>query len=131
MSTPDLSHLERHWNCRLTTTGRKSGTPRRVTIWFALGPGVVYLTGGAERPHWCRNLAADPAVTVEIGGERWRGRARIVEDAREAESVRQRFVSRYLLARISQLFGGYKTSVPVVITLEGRVAQAADGVGPA
>jgi deazaflavin-dependent oxidoreductase (nitroreductase family) len=117
---PDLSHLERCWNCRLTTTGRKTGKPRTVTIWFALGPGTVYLTGGAERPQWCRNLAANPEVVVEIGGERWRGRARVVLDDREADAVRERFVRRYVLARLSRLFGGYTRSVPVVVAIEGR-----------
>jgi deazaflavin-dependent oxidoreductase (nitroreductase family) len=117
---PDLSHLERFWNCRLTTTGRTSGQPRTVTIWFALGAGTVYLTGGADRPQWCRNLAVNPGVTLDIGGERWHGRARVVEDEAEAESVRTRFVDRYWLARLSRPFGGYTRSVPVVIDVEGR-----------
>ena len=119
MTARDLAHLERHWNCRLTTTGRRSGAPRTVTIWFALAPGKVYLTGGAERPQWCRNLAVDPDVVVQIGRERLRGRARVVEDAREAETVRQRFVSRYWLARLSRPFGGYTRSVPVEIEILG------------
>lgn len=119
MADVDLSHLERHWNCRLTTTGRKTGEPRRVTIWFALGPGTVYLTGGADRPQWCRNLAVHPEVVVEIGGERLRGRARVIEDDAEAEAIRGRFVSRYWLARLSRPFGGYTRSVPVVIDVQG------------
>ena len=119
MAGTDLSHLERYWNCRLTATGRKSGAPRTVTIWFALGPGTVYLTGGAERPQWCRNVAADPEVVVEIGRERLRGRARVVEDEQEAADIRERFVGRYWMARISRLFGGYTQSVPVVVDVEG------------
>lgn len=119
MAAPDLSHLERRWHCRLTTTGRRTGQPRTVTIWFALGPGTVYLTGGAARPQWCRNLAVHPEVVVEIGGERWRGRARIVEDPDEADAVRERFVRRYWLARLARPFGGYTRSVPVVVDVAG------------
>jgi len=111
----DLSRLERYWNCRLTTRGRRSGEPREVTIWFALGPGTVYLTGSATHPHWCRNLQASPEVSVRIGSETLPGIARVVEDPDEADAVRQRFVKRYLMARLSRPFGGYQDSIPVVI----------------
>jgi deazaflavin-dependent oxidoreductase (nitroreductase family) len=112
---PDLEHLERYWNCRLTTRGRRSGEPREVTIWFALGAGTVYLTGSATHPHWCRNLLASPEVTLRIGTEKLLGTARVVEDPAEARAIRQRFVDRYWLARLSRPFGGYRDSIPVVV----------------
>lgn len=118
MPQQDLTRLERFWNCRLTTRGRKSGLPRRVTIWFALSPGCVYLTGGAEEPQWCRNLRANDRVELGIGGERLTGRARVVEDLEEARAIRERFVSRYLLARLARPFGGYTTSTPVVVEID-------------
>lgn len=115
MSAVDLRSLERHWNCRLTVRGRRSGAPRTVTIWFALGPDCVYLTGGPEEPQWCRNARANPDVVVQIGSTRLRGRARVVDDPAQARAIRERFVRRYLLARASRLFGGYTRSVPVVV----------------
>jgi len=116
MSAIDFARLERHWNCKLTTHGRKSGQPRTVTIWFALGDGKVFLTGDAKGPQWLRNARADADVVVSIGSTRLRGRARVVEDPAEAESVRQRFVGRYLMARLSRLVGtGYTNSTAVVI----------------
>ena len=110
-----LGRLLRHWNCRLTSTGRKTGNPRTVTIWFALGEGVVYLTGSKEVPQWCRNLRANGDAVLEIGGLRMRGRARVVDDEDEGRQIRQRFVERYLLARLSRPFGGYSRSVPIVV----------------
>jgi deazaflavin-dependent oxidoreductase (nitroreductase family) len=111
----DWKALERHWNCKLTVRGRKSGRERTVTIWYAVGDGKVFLTGGPERPQWARNAAANPDVVVQIGGQRLRGRARVVDDEREADAIRGRFTRRYVLARISKLFGGYTKSVPVVV----------------
>ncbi len=113
----DLSHLESRWNCKLTTLGRKSGQPRRVTIWFALGSGVVYLTGNESTPQWCRNIRANGQVEIEIAGEKLVGRARVIDDPAEAAAIRQRFVQRYLLARLSRLFGGYTDSVAVVVEI--------------
>jgi len=117
MAKRDLSHLERHWNCRLTTLGRKTGQPRRVTIWFALGSGTVYLTGSKSVPHWCKNIRANGKVVLEIGRERLEGSARVIDDADEARAIRQRFTDRYLLARLSRPFGGYSDSVPVVVEI--------------
>ena len=113
-----LGVLERYWNCHLTARGRVSGKPRRVTVWFALGPGTVYLTGGAEPPHWCRNVAAHEEVSLEIGPHRLIGRARIVPEGQGAEEIRNRFVDRYILARMARPFGGYTRSVAVEVVVE-------------
>jgi hypothetical protein len=118
----DLAPLERHWNCRLTVPGRKSGRPRTVTIWYALdaASGRVFLTGGAQMPHWCRNVRANQRAggdaALEIGRTRLRGRAHLVEDPGEAEAIRRRFTRRYLGARIARALGrGYVDSVAVVV----------------
>ncbi len=56
----------------LTTTGRSTGLPRRVELWFAYDDGRInLLAGSAEdgRPnHWYRNLQANPSASVEIAG---------------------------------------------------------------
>jgi len=124
MSPPaiDWKALDRHWNCRLTVRGRKTGQQRTVTIWYALGDGHVFLTGDAKGPHWLRNAKANPDVVVQIGGQRLRGRARVVEDAAEADAVRQRFARRYLAARIGRMLGtGYTNSTALVVENVQRV----------
>ena len=118
MADFDARDIESSWNCRLTTVGRKSGQPRSVTIWFAPAEGRVYLTGSQSDPQWCRNIRANGEVQLEIGGRELRGRARVVDDAAEAKAIRQRFVDRYLLARLSRPFGGYTASIPVVVELD-------------
>ena len=116
MSAIDFAALDRHWNCQLSVRGRKTGKERSVTIWFALGDGKLFLTGDAKGPQWLRNARANPDVIVKIGSTRLRGRARVVEDPAEAEAVRQRFVRRYLMARLARMLGsGYTDSTAVVI----------------
>jgi deazaflavin-dependent oxidoreductase (nitroreductase family) len=54
--------------CYLTTTGRVSGRPHTIEIWFALRDRTLYLlSGGRDRSDWVRNLLAHPEVTVRIG----------------------------------------------------------------
>ncbi len=113
-----LRRLDGGWNCRLTVRGRKTGQPRSVTIWYVLADGRLFLTGSAETPQWCRNLRANPDVTAVVRGTELRGRARIADDPAEADAIRERFVRKYLLARLSRLVGGYTRSIPVEIELE-------------
>ena len=114
----DFDTLGPHWNCRLTTLGRRSGEPRKVTIWFAVGPDVIYLTGGSENPHWTRNIAAHEEVSLEIGRHQLFGRARVVRDPSAAGQIRQCFVDRYWLARAARWFGGYTRSIAVEVVVD-------------
>ena len=119
LSVSDEHRLQRAWNCRLTTRGRKSGQPRRVTIWYAYEEGVVYLTGGSADPHWCRNIRACPDVELEIGGLTLSGRAEVVDDDGAADDIRQRFAKRYFAARIARMLGtGYTDSTAVRVVLD-------------
>ena len=64
----------------LTTTGRRSGRPRRQMLIYGRDGGrslVVASMGGADRhPQWYRNLLAHPEVQVQVLAERFTARAR-------------------------------------------------------
>jgi deazaflavin-dependent oxidoreductase (nitroreductase family) len=67
----------------LRTTGRRSGATRTNGLVYARDGDdylVVPSNGGADRaPAWLHNLQADPAVEVQIGRDRQRATARVVE----------------------------------------------------
>ena len=66
--------------CYVTTTGRVTGRPHEIEIWFVLDGGTFYLmSGGGDRSDWVRNMRKDPAVTVRVSGTSFPARARIVE----------------------------------------------------
>jgi deazaflavin-dependent oxidoreductase (nitroreductase family) len=51
----------------ITTTGRKSGQPRRIEIWYHRLDGRYYITGTPNRPRdWYANLVANPAFTFHL-----------------------------------------------------------------
>ncbi len=51
----------------ITTTGRKSGEPRRIEIWYHRLDGRYYITGTPNRPRaWYANLLANPAFTFHL-----------------------------------------------------------------
>jgi deazaflavin-dependent oxidoreductase (nitroreductase family) len=70
----------------LTTTGRRSGRPREIEIWFTRREGSYYLIAEhGARAGWVRNLRADPVVRVRVGDDRFRGRARVLDPSAEPE----------------------------------------------
>lgn len=79
--------------CLLTTTGRKSGAQRRVTLLYGeLGDELVLVGsnfGQKHHPAWALNLKANPDAVVEIDDVATPMRARLVTDADERERVWQ------------------------------------------
>lgn len=81
----------------LTTTGRVTGTPHEIEIWFATdGTAAWLLSGGGHDADWVRNLRHDPAVVLRIAGTTVAATARVVgvgtdEDARARDAVWRKY----------------------------------------
>src|SRR5262249_30636794 len=58
--------LARGLTCDITTTGRMSGKPRRIEIWYFLIDGQVYITGTPGPRDWYANLLAQPHFIFHI-----------------------------------------------------------------
>lgn len=86
----------------LTTTGRRTGQPHTIEIWFVAYDGCFYLVSeGHERSHWVQNLQMTPDVRFAVNSRSgpWRnGRARAVLPGTEldlARAVRARMDAKY------------------------------------
>jgi len=81
----------------LTTTGRRTGLPRTVELWFVLKGKTLYLlSGGGERAHWVLNAGADPRVSVRMGSSDYTGVARRPEPGGDEEiNARQSMAAKY------------------------------------
>jgi deazaflavin-dependent oxidoreductase (nitroreductase family) len=112
--------------CYLTTTGRRTGQPHEIEIWFAAVGDTIYLmNGGTRRPpgssDWVRNALADPSVRVRIRAEAFSGEARaVVFDSEEHERARELLVTKYA-TKEDDLSRWRATAFPVAIAL--RPAQ--------
>ena len=79
----------------LATTGRVTGQPREIEIWFAEHGGRFYLIAEAN---WVRNIQSQPQVKVRVGDAEFSATARIVRDDSEpqlARTVRALFDAKY------------------------------------
>jgi deazaflavin-dependent oxidoreductase (nitroreductase family) len=104
--------------CYLTTTGRRSGRPREIEIWFGLDGEVLYmLSGGRDRSDWVKNLQAEPRVSVRIADEVTGGRARIVVDPEEDRKARALLVDKYGPRYSGDLSSWRRDALPVAVDL--------------
>ena len=100
----------------LTTRGRRSGKLRRTALAYARDHDryvVAASNAGADRhPAWFLNLCADPDVTLQVGTETLRTRARIAA-AEERPRLWQ------LMTTMMPSYGDYEKAtardIPVVI----------------
>jgi deazaflavin-dependent oxidoreductase (nitroreductase family) len=104
--------------CYLTTTGRVSGEPREIEIWFGLRGSTLYmLSGGRDRSNWVRNLMRTPQVRVRIGDERFDGTARVVEQGDEDALARRLLLDKYAPGYSGDLTEWGRDSLPIAVDL--------------
>src|SRR5262245_65463614 len=64
-----MSHHSAEQFLHLTTTGRKTGLPREIEIWFVERESRIYiLAEHGYKANWVQNILANPSVTIRLMG---------------------------------------------------------------
>lgn len=110
----------------LTTTGRKSGLPRVTPLQYEEVDGSIYVASvRGQKADWFRNLVADPEVTVELRGGRYRATAEPITDpVRIADFLELRLARRPGMIQGMLLLHGL-TGRPDRVKLEELARQLA------
>jgi len=123
VSATEWSELVNLPYCYVTTTGRRTGQPHRIEIWFGAHPdgGRIYLlSGGGDRSDWFRNLRAEPRIRLRIGDREWGTTARIVDDPEEDALARRLLATKYQGWREGEPLSDWaRTALPVAIEVPG------------
>ncbi|HET9661364.1 MAG TPA: nitroreductase/quinone reductase family protein [Thermomicrobiales bacterium] len=124
-SAPDTAPALDQWAnepfAYLTTTGRRTGAPHRIEIWFAVDNGQLYLlSGGRDRSDWVQNLMANPDVSIELGTATFAGVAQaLAPDTPEDRRARELLVQKYRKGNDLEEWG--RMSLPVTITFASPI----------
>jgi deazaflavin-dependent oxidoreductase (nitroreductase family) len=109
--------------CYLTTTGRVTGNPHRIEIWFVLVDETVYLmAGGGDRSDWVRNLRMASEVEVELGGRKRATTARVVEAGSDEDVLARRAMLEKYARREGDLTEWGREALVVAIAWHGGVS---------
>ena len=101
----------------LTTTGRITGAPHEVEIWFALEGETVYiLAGDRDRADWVRNLMISRDVVLRIGDRKRVTTARVVEAGTDEDALARRsLLEKYAPRDNTDLTDWGRTALPVAV----------------
>jgi deazaflavin-dependent oxidoreductase (nitroreductase family) len=81
---------------QITTYGRKTGRPYRVTVWLSGDNGRLFVrSGGGLGRDWPQNMMAGGRGMLHVGGMDVPVRARHVTDAAEARAAAGHLVRKY------------------------------------
>jgi deazaflavin-dependent oxidoreductase (nitroreductase family) len=118
--SPDLQKLAQEDFCYLTTTGRISGRPHTIEIWFALNGQTLYmLSGGRDKSDWVKNALHIPAVQVKINSTILSGQARHVNNSDEDTLARKIVFEKYVPRSSDDLVDWSRTSLPIAVDISG------------
>ena len=114
-----LSKLTREEYCYLTTTGRITGKPHQIEIWFGLHEDSLYLlSGGMDGSDWVKNLLKNPSVTVRIAKHTFTATARVITDEKEDKRARTMLAEKYQeWEEDKKLSDWARTALPIAIDL--------------
>ncbi len=116
--------LARGHTIDITTTGRRSGQPRRKEIVFHTIDGRLYISG-IPRPSkrdWLRNLEADPRLTFHLKGDVQAdlpATARVITDQAERRAILPHIARAW---RRDDLEDMVRDSPLIEVTIAGPVA---------
>jgi deazaflavin-dependent oxidoreductase (nitroreductase family) len=82
----------------ITTTGRRSGRPRRIEIWMLDIDGRFFITGTPGPRDWLANLSANPELVVHLKRRAHldlRARAESVTDDETRRTVLEHLTARW------------------------------------
>jgi deazaflavin-dependent oxidoreductase (nitroreductase family) len=116
----DLQKLAGEDFCYLTTTGRITGRPHTIEIWFALHEQTLYmLSGGRDKSDWVKNALKTPSVQLKINLTTFSGTARLVKNDEEDMLARSIVFEKYMPRTSDDLINWSRTSLPIVVDILG------------
>jgi deazaflavin-dependent oxidoreductase (nitroreductase family) len=96
----------------ITVTGRKSGRPISVPVWFVLEDGKLYLlpVSGSDT-QWYKNVLKNPSFRIDAGGDTAELRALPVTGAKQVSSIVEKFRAKHGAGDVKKYYSKFDVAV--------------------
>jgi deazaflavin-dependent oxidoreductase (nitroreductase family) len=111
-----VDRLARYREIHVTVTGRTSGKPITIPVWFVLEDHTLYLVPvqGSET-QWYKNVLKNPAIHMDARGAKGDFQAVPITDAKRVASIVEKFREKYGAADVKKYYS--KFDVALIIDL--------------
>ncbi|HLZ92449.1 MAG TPA: nitroreductase family deazaflavin-dependent oxidoreductase [Candidatus Acidoferrum sp.] len=106
------NRLSRLNEISITVTGRKSGHPISVPVWFVLEDGTLYLlpVNGSDT-QWYKNVLEKPSIRIDAGHDTAELRAVPVTDPKQVASVAEKFRAKHGAGDVQKYYSKFDVAV--------------------
>ena len=106
--------LARYRELKITVTGRKSGRPIAIPVWFVFESDTLYLVPvqGSDT-QWYKNVLKDPKFRVDARGAEAEVEGVPITDRKEVASVVEKFREKYGAGDVKQYYSNFDVAVRV------------------
>jgi len=113
MRNDDLKNrLSQSREISIVVTGRKSGRPISIPIWFVLEGDKLYLlpVQGSDT-QWYKNALKNPSIQIESGGEKAELKVTPITDSKQVASVAEKFRAKYGHSDVKKYYSKFDAAV--------------------
>lgn len=107
-----LDRLSKSREITLTVTGRKSGRPISIPVWFVSEGEKLYLlpVGGSDT-QWYKNVLKNPSFRIKAGGAEGEFHAVPITDAKQVSSVVAKFRAKHGADDVKKYYSKFDVAV--------------------
>ena len=104
--------LSRSREINITVTGRKSGRPISIPVWFVLEGEKLYLlpVQGSDT-QWYKNALKNPSIRIDAGGEKAELKVTPITDPKQVASVVEKFRAKYGPSDVKKYYSKFDAAV--------------------
>jgi len=95
VSPQDLETVRKEKFAYLTTSGRKTGKPHSVQVWFSMDVGKIFLSHEGGYTDWMKNIVHKGRVRIRIGRLNMEADAAILTDGESNEVGKKSLYEKY------------------------------------
>jgi deazaflavin-dependent oxidoreductase (nitroreductase family) len=104
--------LTRYRQLKITVTGRKSGRPISIPVWFVFEGDTLYLlpVQGSDT-QWYKNVLKQPKLRIEVRGKEAEVKAVPITDAEQVAAVVEKFREKYGAADVKKYYSKFDVAL--------------------
>jgi deazaflavin-dependent oxidoreductase (nitroreductase family) len=111
-----IDRLSRYREIKITVTGRKSGRPISIPVWFVFEDDKLYLlpVQGSDT-QWYKNVLKNPKIGIDARGEEAEFRAMPITDLKQVAPVVEKFREKYGAGDVKKYYSKFDVAVLVQV----------------